>query len=81
MSAKKEEKKVAPAKVVAPVKKSKIDRMTKVKRDENGKKEMNVARGSARAARREGIKKGWRNVANAKPMLPAANVADMEAAA
>lgn len=87
MSEKKEAKKkdggaapkaAAPAK---PVKKAKIDRMTKVKRDGAGKKVLKVAHGTARAARREGLKEGWRNVANAKKMLPAANAPEVEAAA
>lgn len=80
MSEKKEAKKPAAAKVVA-VKKSKIDRMTKVKRYANGEKIMKVLRGTARAVRREGLKMGWRKVANAKQMLPAANEAAAVAAA
>ena len=80
MSAKKEAKSV-PAKAASAEKKSKIDRMTKVKRDATGKKTMKVARGSARATRREGLKQGWRNVANAKQMRPAANDKAVEAAA
>ncbi len=81
MSAKKEDKKAAPAKAAPAQKKAKIDRMTKVKRDANGNKIMKVARGSARAARREGLKANWRNVANAKKMQPAANNDVAEAAA
>lgn len=73
MSEKKEAKKEKAVKAApppSPVKKAKIDRMTKVKRNSAGKKVMKVARGTKRAARREGLKQGWRNVANAKQMAP-----------
>lgn len=53
----------------------------KVKRNADGSKVMKVARGTARAARREGLVKGWKNVANAKKMAPAANDASAQAAA
>jgi hypothetical protein len=66
----KKEKTVKAAPPPKPVKKAKIDRMTKVKRGPDGKKVMKVARGTKRAARREGLKHGWRNVANAKQMAP-----------
>lgn len=77
MSEKKEAKKekaAKPAPAAKPAKKAKIDRMTKVKRGPDGKKIMNVARGTARSVRREGLKQGWRNVANAKQMAPPATV-------
>jgi hypothetical protein len=45
----------------------------KVKRNADGSKVMEVARGTARAARREGLIKGWKNIGNAKKMAPAAN--------
>lgn len=80
MSEKKEVKKTAAPKV-APVKKAKIDRMTQIERDASGNKKMTVARGTGRAARREGLKQNWRNVANAKKMSPAANAPVAEAAA
>lgn len=71
MSEKKEGKgKVVAKAAAAPVKKSKVDPATKVKRGPNGKKEMKVARGTERAARRADLRKGWRTVANAKQMAP-----------
>lgn len=38
----------------------------------DNKKQMKVPRGTARAIRRAGLKKGWRLVKNAKQMLPPA---------
>lgn len=65
-----EKKEVKAATKTAPVKKSKVDQATKIKRNADGTKKMAVARGTERARRRLDLAKGWRNVANAKKMLP-----------
>lgn len=59
-------------KVAAPAKKTAAE---KIKRDETGKKIMKVIRGTARSIRREGLVKNWKNIANAKKMLPVGYVA------
>jgi hypothetical protein len=76
VSEKKEAKAKASTQKAEKVKKTKVDPITKIKRDAKGNKIMKVARGAARAKRREGIKQGWRKVANAKPMLPAAGASN-----
>jgi hypothetical protein len=65
MSGKKQAAK-AETKAAAPVKKAGLK---VIKRDENGKKIMKVARGTARALRRVGLVKNWRFTAGAKQML------------
>lgn len=69
MSGKKEAKaKAAPAVTAAPVKKA--DPQAKIKRDENGKKIMKIARGTERARRRVGLKRDWKSHPNVPQMLP-----------
>jgi hypothetical protein len=69
VSGKKEAKaKAAPVVTAAPVKKA--DPQAKIKRDETGKKIMKTARGTERARRRAGLKKGWKQLANLPQMLP-----------
>lgn len=72
MSGKKQAAK-AETKVAAPVVKAKTAQ-EKIKRDETGAKIMKVARGTARAKRREGLVKNWMNIPGAKKMLAPAPV-------
>jgi hypothetical protein len=68
VSEKKEGK--AKAAPVAKVVKAKVDPATKVKRNADGSKIMKTARGTERARRRAGLKRGWKQHPNVPQMLP-----------
>lgn len=81
MSAKKEASKSAPAAKAAPVKKTKVDQASKIKRNADGSKTMKVARGTERERRRAGLRKDWKNIGNAAKMLPSKAEVEAQAAA
>jgi hypothetical protein len=58
----------------APAKQAKVE-VVKVEKKVKPPRVKHHARGSARAARRVGLKKGWKNIANAQKMAPPAGAA------